>query len=53
MLGECSELLDAYQELDRRSGGDGVRIIERLQLALRQEALLQAFRLVGSPRGTG
>ena len=51
MLGECSELLDAYQELDRRSGGDGdPNYLERLQLALRPEALLQAFRLVGELR---
>ena len=51
MLGECSELLDAYQELDRRSGGDGdPNYLERLQLALRPEALLQAFQLVGELR---
>ena len=51
MLGECSELLDAYQELDRRSGGDGdPNYLERLQLALRPEALLQALRLVGELR---
>ena len=52
LLGGCPELLEAYQAVDQRSGGDGdPNYLERLQLALEPEPLLQAFRQVGELRG--
>ena len=52
MLGDAPELLEAYQEVDRSSGGDGdPTYLERLQLALKPDHLLQAFCSVGELRG--
>ena len=52
MLGDTPELLEAYQAVDQRSGGDGdPNYLERLQLALKPDLLLQAFCAVGELRG--
>ena len=52
LLADDPELLEAYQAVDQRSGGDGdPNYLERLQLALEPEPLLQAFRQVGELRG--
>ena len=52
MLGDAPELLESYQAVDQRSGGDGdPNYLERLQLALKPDLLLQAFCAVGELRG--
>ena len=52
MLGDAPELLEVYQAVDQRSGGDGdPNYLERLQLALKPDLLLQAFCAVGELRG--
>ncbi|CRY91206.1 conserved hypothetical protein [Synechococcus sp. WH 8103] len=51
-LADDPELLEAYQAVDQRSGGDGDRnYLDRLQLALKPDLLLQAFCSVGELRG--
>ena len=51
-LADDPELLEAYQAVDQRSGGDGDRnYLDRLQLALKPDPLLQAFGAVGELRG--
>ena len=52
LLADDPELLEMYQAVDQRSGGDGDRnYLERLQLALKPDLLLQAFGAVGELRG--
>lgn len=52
MLGDAPELLEVYQAVDQRSGGDGdTNYLDRLQLALNPDLLLQAFCAVGELRG--
>lgn len=51
MLNEFPQLLDSYQAVDRRRGGDGDHhYLERLNRALNSESLLQAFCNVGDLR---
>ena len=51
MLTQCPELLELYQAVDLRSGGDGdEHYLERLDLALQPERLLNAWRIIGELR---
>ena len=52
MLSSNPELLQLYQAVDLRSGGDGdVHYLERLEQALQPQALLDAWRGIGELRG--
>jgi len=52
MLSSSPELLQLYQAVDRRSGGDGdAHYLERLQLALQPQALVEVWRNIGELRG--
>ena len=52
MLSSNPELLQLYQAVDLRSGGDGdVHYLERLEQALQPQALLDSWRGIGELRG--
>jgi len=52
MLSSNPELLQLYQAVDRRSGGDGdAHYLERLEQALQPQALMDAWRGLGELRG--
>ena len=52
MLSSNPELLQLYQAVDRRSGGDGdAHYLERLEQALQPQPLLDAWRGLGELRG--
>ena len=52
MLMHCPNLLELYQAVDLRSGGDGDgHYLERLDLALQPDGLLDAWRTIGELRG--
>ena len=52
MLGRSPDLLEHYQAVDLRSGGDGdPHYLDRLEQALQPDVLLHAFCQVGELRG--